>query len=158
MANPLTFTIPFYRKGMKWIPDEFALRGPAVITAVVILITLGYGLGAFAAMSQKPSPAIQGVAISSDGSICNINFTNTSSVDVHLSLVTLRFSNPAGVALAISFPSSQSIAHGKQTTFSCGLGTPNQFLPSVSGIPGQSYNITARFDDGTSTTFTSVFK
>ena len=150
----------FNLTGMKWIQiqDEVALRGPVIITAVVILITCGYGLGVFAAMANKPTPTIQGAVISTDGSLCSINFTSPSSVDVHLSLVTLRYSDPAGVALAISFPSSQSITHGGQTTFSCGLGTPNQFLPSVSGMSGQSYNITARFDDGTSTTFASVFK
>jgi hypothetical protein len=141
---------------MEAVKEQVALRGPAVLTAVAVVLVIGYGLGAFAAIS-KPTPTIVQASISADGSVCSVQFENQGGTDVRLSILSLAYSTPSARGWAVSFPKGLTIVHDQVTTYSCLLGTTNQFLPSASGLSGEQYNLTAKYDDGTSVSFSAKF-
>ncbi len=127
---------------------------PLLLTLSTLVLVAGIALGGFAAMAGDPAPLVQNATISADGSTCAVFLRNPGNSEVQLSALVL--SSGSGSA-AVSFASSFSLRPNQTTVYGCSLGTPSQFVPTVSGQPGMRYNLTARFDGGSFVTYSSTF-
>lgn len=127
---------------------------PLFLTAATILLVVGVGFQGFQAVASRPTPTILDATISPDGSSCSIKLYNPASAQTHVTEFTLSsaFGSPA-----VSFASSFALHPNQTETYLCPMGTSAQFVPTLNGVSGAPYNLTARFDDGTVASYASAF-
>ena len=136
-----------------WPWERIFTLGPFLGTIALLLVG-GVVTGQLAYAPTHSSVVVNSATISSDGSTCRIVFYNKGNGASHLSQVNIEM---PGDEHAVSFGQSFSMKPNQNTTFNCSLGKSSQFVPPFMAHPGMEYNLTARFDDGTKTSYTSGF-